>query len=165
MLARKDSPVEVQREAIAGLVRLHQMSLAGSELATKAVGKAARNYAAHPEELWPQLMLAAARLDAVKDLAALLSQAEKAAAQEQTVERLRTVRSVAALDEVPARKLLPSENTTGGLRRLSECSTEELLAMAQRRVDSLAANSAPDRAWGELAAIMQEYARRSRQAG
>lgn len=164
LLARKGAPAEVQREAIGGLVRVCQLGLEGKELALKALGDAARDYAAYPEELWPQVMLAADRTDAVADISPLLGQAEKAAKEKSTLERLQTVRSVAALDGPTAGATALTAKSQPGLHKLSDSSAMELLAMAGRSADGLATNSVSDRAWSGLSAVVEEYRKRSQPA-
>jgi len=161
LLARKGMSTEVQREAVAGLVRTKQMSLAGGEVATTAIAAAARDYARYAEELWPQLMLGAFRTGATVDLDSLLSRQQEAAKQKETAERLQTVRAVAALPEAPSsRSSAAAAETQPVLRRLSECSEGELLTMASGYADALAGNLVSERTWARLSAIVAEYKKR-----
>jgi len=155
LLAQKATPLEVQREALKGLLLLHQMSPADSTGAAKAVGKAARDYSTCAEELWPALLLAAFTTDPATDVAPLVSQAEKAAKEQKALDRLRTVRRVVAIKGLATQK--PAAGDVVFSRRLDERSTEELLAMMRWWVDNLAGGNTSDQAWSALDAIVQEY--------
>ncbi len=165
LLARKGAPPEVQREALAGLVRVQQMSLSGSEAAKTTVAATARDYALYPEEMWPQIMLGASTMGVAVDLDSLLSRQEEAAKQKDTVGRLRTVRSVAALPEAPTQASAPADDKQSRMRRLSDCTEAELLSMAKRCAEALATNRVPEQNWSRLAAIVTEYNKRNRPAG
>jgi hypothetical protein len=100
VLEREQAPPRLLRVALAGLVRVHQMSLAGSDAARGAVARAARSYAAYPEKLWPRIMLSAATMEADVDLASLLAEAGEAADREETRQRLASVRALAAAEGI-----------------------------------------------------------------
>ncbi len=75
------------------------------------------------------------------------------------MERLQALRSLLGKMQVAAGEKEDEERRTKApsVRRLSECSRGELLAMARHRADLLAHGTAGEGAWSELSAILREY--------
>ncbi len=162
LLAQKGISLEVQRQALRGLLKVHGMAPANGGAAALAIGKAARNFTACEEELWPGLMLAAFTTDPATDVAALVGQAETAAQDAKTADRLRKVKAVVAIKQLATQK--PATWRLASSLRLKERTPEELLAMVRYRIDALALGSTHDETWKRLGDVLQEYKSRPRPA-
>ncbi len=159
IVSEPDADPLVLRETLGGLVGVAELGVANTRTAVAAVREAAESYASYPEELWPRLMLTAVKLGAEADFEKLLAAASDGAEQQDTGERLQAVRSLLGKTQVAAIQKEDEERRTKApsVRRLSECSRGELLAMARHRADLLAHGTAGEGAWSELSAILREY--------